>query len=299
MGFSFYSIRRSLYRNNRILRKFWFWVLFVRRNNYLPNFKSPKTYNEKINFRKNNPKHDLFSICSDKVSAKEWCANIIGNDYIIPNYFVGDSINKSIVKKVLRDKGDCLLKASHNSGPVYLLESNATEEEIESACRDINRQLLVDYGSLKNEQWYSKIKPKVLIEKRLYPQDGEADIRDYKFHVFKQNDGSQTVVLHVDFDRSSNHNRTFFDENLNWLPFSIKYPSIRTSIDRPKNYDKMLELSKLLAKPFSYVRVDLYNVDGEIYFGEMTFAHESGNGPFNMYAFDLWMGNLWQGDPSY
>lgn len=76
-------------------------------------------------------------------------------------------------------------------------------------------------------------------------------------------------------------------------------PTIRSYVQRPENYEKMVEIAKILAEPFSYVRVDLYNVSGAIYFGEMTFAHESGGGEFTSKGYDLWMGNLWQGDPRY
>lgn len=293
------KIRRYLYQNFDFVRSCWFWLQFVKNNRYIPNFKNPKTYNEKVNYRKNNPKHELFSICSDKIAAKEWVAERIGEEYIIPNYFVGDAITPDKIKEILAEKGDCLLKANHNSGPVYLLTTKSTDAEIEAACKDVNHQLTVDFGKLQNEPWYSKIKPGVLVEKRLEPEEGESDIRDYKFHVFKQDDGTFKVVVHVDFDRNSNHNRTYFDENLTWLPFSVEYPTIRTFIEQPKNYHQMVELAKKLAAPFSYVRVDFYNVAGDIYFGEMTYAHGSGSEVFTMQAYDLWMGNLWQGDPSY
>src|SRR5690554_2155272 len=96
---AFKKIRRYIYRNVVFLRKWWFWLLFVKNNRYIPNFKKPKTYNEKVNYRKYNPKHELFSICADKIAAKEWVADKIGREYIIPNYYVGDSITAEKMKE--------------------------------------------------------------------------------------------------------------------------------------------------------------------------------------------------------
>lgn len=282
-----------------MLRSFWFLFKFITRNKYIPNFKNPKTYNEKINFRKNNPKHELFSICSDKIKAKEYVAGVISDEIIIPNYYIGESITFEKTKAILAQDGDCLLKANHNSGPVYLLTTSSSDFEISYAVNDVNKQLDIYFGKLQNELWYSVIKPGVLVERRLMPAEGESDVKDYKFHVFKQLDGSCKVVLGIYFDRGINTTASFFDEDLNYLPFSYNFASIKTSIKKPINYEQMLSYAKKLSEPFSYVRVDFYNINGNIYFGELTFADGSGGAPFSFYEHDLWMGNLWQLDPSY
>lgn len=293
------KLRRKLYRSSPLLRKWWFSLLFIKNNKYIPDFKNPKTYNEKINFRKNDPKNPLFSICADKIKAKEYVAEQISPDIIIPNYYVGESITFEQMKAIITEHGDCLLKANHNSGPVHLLTTESTDAEIKAAVDSTLEQLKDDFGKRLNEPWYSEIKRGVLVEKRLDPEPGENDIRDYKFHVFKQNDGGFKVVLGVYFDRNKNPTASYFDENLNWLPFHGQYPSLVTRIDEPKNYEAMLDYAKILASKFSYVRVDFYNIEGVIYFGELTFAHAGGSSYFSDKAYDEWMGNLWQGDPRH
>src|SRR5699024_4957449 len=274
------QILRILYRNSALLRRWWFWLSFVKNNRYIPNFKNPKTYNEKINYRKNDPKHELFSICSDKIAAKEYVAEQISPDIIIPNYYVGKNISFETMKSILEEKGDCLLKANHNSGPVYLLTTESTDQEIKHAVDDVNNQLTIDFGKLQNEKWYSDIKPGVLVERRLLPEEGDTDVKDYKFHIFKQNDGSVKVILEVHFEQTVNHSISYFDQDLNWLPITIELPNIITRIKKPSNYQVMIDYAKTLSEPFSYVRVDFYNVNGEIYFGELTFAKTSGAGVF-------------------
>lgn len=289
---------KKLLKEIHLIREICYWIRFVMDNKYIPNFKKPKTYNEKINYRKNHANHELFHICSDKIAAKEYVATAIGEEYIIPTLYTGSRISIDEVIDVIQNHGDCLLKANHNSGPVYLLTKDTPENELRSACDDVNKQLKINFGKYQNEPWYSKISPQILMEKRIYPEKGESDLKDYKFHVFKQSDGTTRTLLHVDFDRSINHSRSYFDENLKWLPFSSYVPCVYTSIDKPLQYEKMLNLAKNLAEPFSYVRVDFYNVAGNIYFGELTFAPGSGRSPFTSKEYDIWLGNLWQEDPA-
>src|SRR5690606_37626413 len=133
----------------------------------------------------------------------------------------------------------------------------------------------------------------------LAPEPGEEKVRDYKFHVFRQEAGAPKIILEVHFDQGINHTISYFDESLNWIPITVEYPNLVTKIDRPINYDLMLEKVRELAKEFTYVRVDFYNVSGNIFFGELTFAKTGGGAIFMHKMFDLWMGNLWKGNPSY
>lgn len=288
---------RKIFKKITLLRKVWFWIRFVKNNRYIPDFKNPKTYNEKINFRKRDPRNPLFIICADKVKAKEYVSERISSEIIIPSYYVGDSIDLDQMKAIIAEYGDCFLKANHNSGAVYLLTTNSTESEIQAAVDSVSEQLKDDFGLLVNEPWYSDIQRKVLVEMRLRPSPGEVDIRDYKFHVFKQLDGGFKIFLEVHYDQMWNHNISYFTEDLKWLPITIEYPNIVTQVEAPANYGVMLEYARKLAEPFSYARVDFYNVDGAIYFGELTFAKTSGAAVFINRMYDLWLGNFWQGDP--
>lgn len=292
------KIIRFLRAKSEFIDEFFFKIAFVRKNKYIPNFKKPRTFNEKINFRKKQSTNPLFSQCSDKILVKEWVKKLGFENIIIETLFTTRNLEVNQLKKLLSDHGDLLVKANHNSGPVFMLTTDSTACEIETVCKNIKQQLSIDYGKLKRESWYSQITPEVLVEKRVLPEAGEKELKDYKFHIFKQPDGSAEVILHVDFERSENHNRTIFDDKLSPLQFSIEYPTIKKSIVKPKNYDEMLKIAKILAEPFSYVRVDLYNVNGKIYFGELTFAHGSGAEKITPSQYDFWMGSLWSTDPS-
>ncbi len=289
---------KKILKEISFIRNLYFWLRFVYNNKYIPNFKQPKTYNEKVNYRKRNANHPLFSVCADKIAVKEYVADKIGVQYIIPNLYTGSNITLEQIQALLTEHGDCLLKANHNSGPVYLLTTDMSQAELSAACNDVNHQLTIDFGKYQNEPWYSEIKPQVLVEKRIFPEEGEKDLKDYKFHMFKQEDGTFKIILEVHFGQGYNHTISYFDEELNWLPLTIEYPNIITKIKRPVNYEIMLEKAKQLAGEFTHVRVDFYNVNGNIYFGELTFAKTSGGAIFMHKMFDLWIGNLWYGDPA-
>lgn len=290
---------KGLAKKSAIVRRVYFYLRFIVLNGYFPSFNNPKTFNEKINFRKKYPMNTFFARCADKILVRDYVASKVEENILTELYYVADQVSPEDIREIVSTQGDCFLKANHNSGPVFLLTRETCDSTLFEYCKNINQQLTVDFGLLQNESWYSAIEPKILIEKKIPPEKGDSEVRDYKFHVFKQNDGTYKIILQIDFDRSSNHNRTFFDEQFRWIPFSVKYPCVRIHVEKPLNFDKMLAISKKLAEPFSYVRVDLYNSNGHIYFGEMTFAQGSGAEKFTDYAYDLWMGRLWKGDPSY
>jgi thiazole synthase ThiGH ThiG subunit len=86
---------------------------FIRANRYIPCFKNPQTFNEKINYRKNHPKNELFSVCADKIKAKEYVADKLSSDYVIENYYVGDNITTEKIKEILVEKGFTVLPYCH------------------------------------------------------------------------------------------------------------------------------------------------------------------------------------------
>src|SRR5699024_7868179 len=138
-----------------------------------------------------------------------------------------------------------------------------------------NNWLKVNYGYFSLYQMqYENIEPKIIAEK--YIQDSNGELNDYKFLCF---DG-EVYYCWIDVGRYSNHYRNVYD--LNWELQTLNiYTRNNTPyhIQRPKNYQKMIEIAKKLCQGFSHVRVDLYNVDGKIYFGEMTFTTNGGYQP--------------------
>lgn len=267
---------------------------FIWRLGYIPNFRNPKTFNEKLNARKFSSASDVLTLCSDKILVKDYVSSIIGPDVLIPTYHTAKRANPEDIKAVIKKNGPIALKPNHGSGTIEFLDQDSTDEHIHSSCEAVNESLRYDHGKSTGEHWYSKISRRILAEQDLRTLNAGEIPLDYKFHVFGNRDKSkQRLILQVDFDRFSNHHRSFFDEELHWLPIFCKYPTLKTSLQPPSNFQQMLDFAKILAQPFTYARIDFYNVYNRIYFGEMTFCHESGFGKFPSKAYDLWIGNLW------
>lgn len=118
-------------------------------------------------------------------------------------------------------------------------------------------------------------------------------IRDYKFQCF---DG-KVVSCRVDFNRFGDHTRNFYDKHWKLLPYNKgNYANYPKPVKKPANFEKMLRLAEKLSKGFDQVRVDFYDIDDVIYFGEMTFTNGSGFEKFNPEKIDLDMGKLWHLD---
>lgn len=138
------------------------------------------------------------------------------------------------------------------------------------------------------EMQYRGIKPKIMIEKYM----GGA-IRDYKFQCF----GGKVYSCQVDFDRFSSHTRNFYDKNWQLLPYNDgDYTNYPEPVRKPENFEKMWGLAAKLSAEFDQVRVDFYDIDGIVYFGEMTFTSASGFKPYHPFRIDKEMGALWQLD---
>lgn len=143
---------------------------------------------------------------------------------------------------------------------------------IKDTEKKLKRWLKLDYGFWNGyEIHYSPIKPRIVIEK--YIEDSKGVLNDYKFLCFN----GEVKYCWVDFDRDTNHKRNVYDEKWNIQPWNqMKYGNYNGEVRCPDNYNEMWSIADTLCKGFRHVRVDLYNVDGKIYFGEMTFTNGLG-----------------------
>src|SRR5699024_238416 len=146
---------------------------------------------------------------------------------------------------------------------------------------------------LGREWAYYDIEPKIICEKLLKDESSKAgDLKDYKFICF---DG-ETKYIWVDNDRFTNHTRNFFDTEWNSLDVEFNVPKGNVRVHKPELLDEMIDIANGLSKGFPHVRVDLYLVNGQIYFGEMTFYSHSGYDQFNPDEFDFHLGELFDLD---
>lgn len=267
--------------------------LYRRRTGKKIDWNNLSTYTEKMQWAKLYDNNPLKTQLADKYAVRQWVAEHIGEEYLIPLLGKWNSYSE-INFKMLPEQ--FVLKTNHGSGDVCIVKSK--EKLMLSDKLKIRRKLVramkTDYGIKHCEFHYSKISPKIIAEH--YIDSGDTDLQDYKFLCF---DGVPYFCW-VDVGRFSNHKRNVYSmdwELQTWNQYG--YGNAEKKIDRPKNFDKMVEIATCLSNGFSHVRVDLYNVNGKIYFGEMTFTNGSGFEMLTSDEADLMLGNLWNLDIEY
>ena len=245
-----------------------------------------QTYTEKMQWEKIYDKNPMKTVLADKYRVREWIENKIGNDYLIPLIGVWDSFD-DIDFNSLPDQ--FVLKTNHGTG-TNLIVKDKEKLNIKRTKRMFDDWMKIDYAFTNSLQLhYRKIPRKIIAEKYLETDLGE--LQDYKFLCF---DG-KPYFCWVDLGRFSKHTRTVFNMKWELQPWTqATYGIASHEIPKPKNFDKMVEIATILSKGFSHVRVDLYNVDGKIYFGEMTFTNGSGLDPIVPEKYDKVLGDYWK-----
>lgn len=247
------------------------------------NFKNPKTYNEKLQWLKLHDRNPMYTKIVDKYEAKEYVSSIIGDEYIIPTLGVWDCVDEIDIN-TLPDQ--FVLKCTHDSEGVVICK-NKSEFDFESTKQLLNKCLKNNFYYIGREWPYKNIKPRVIAEE--YMEDSiYGELRDYKFFCFN----GEPKVMFIASNRSNGDVRfDYYDLKFNHLNIRQKYNHSDIRIDKPVNFNKMIELSRILSKNFSHLRVDFYEVNGKVYFGELTFYHFSGFMPFEPGDWDMKFGD--------
>lgn len=280
-----YRLRKYLYTIGFISDKCYLKLLFKRYMGYSLDLQNPNSFNEKLQWLKLYDRNPLYTILTDKIKVKKWVAEKIGEEYIIPTLDIWEKPEDIDFNK-LPDK--FVLKCNHNSGKGLFICIDKNKIELKSIIRELKRGLKEDYSLTSGEWPYKNIKRKILAEKYISSSNGE-DLKDYKFFCFNGN----PKVIQVDYDRFTNHKRNLY--NIEWqrLPFKLEYPTDwKYEIEKPENLMEMVEIAKKLSSGIPHVRVDLYNVNGKVYFGEMTFFHGSGYEKFEPIDWDYKLGDF-------
>ena len=245
---------------------------------------NPTTYTGKMQWVKLYDNNPMRIMCTDKYKVRKWVVDNIGEEHLIPLLGVWDKF-EDIDFHLLPEK--FVLKTNHGSG-TNIIVLNKKLLNLKTARLKINDWLRTDFGYKTLELHYSKIEPKIIAEE--YIESRYRELQDYKFLCF---DGKPEYCW-VDMGRYSEHTRNVYDMNWKLQQWNQEtYSHYKEPIPRPKNFDKMIEIATALSKGFPHVRVDLYNVEGKIYFGEMTFTNGGGFDRILPAEYNTMLGNLW------
>ena len=271
-----------LIKNDKTFLKWKYYTVFHR----FPNLKNPQTYNEKLQWLKLHDKRPEYTQMVDKAEAKNYVSNIIGEEYIIPTFGVYSHFDEIDFEKL---PNQFVIKCTHDSGGVVVCKDKSIFD-VQAARKKI------EYGLGKSAYWgtreypYKNVPPRIIVEAYMEDESGY-ELKDYKIFCF---DG-KPEFLFVATDRGIKGEETkfdFFDLEWNHLPFTNGHPNSTKPIKKPENFEKMMELSAQLSQNIPQVRVDLYNINGKIYFGELTFFHWSGMTPFVPEDWDYKFGEM-------
>lgn len=249
------------------------------------NTENPTTLNEKLQWLKFNYRFPLQSIVSDKLLVRDYVAEKIGAEYLIPLLGSWENYDDVDFDKLPER---FVLKCNHDSGGLVVCTDKSKLNHKE-AKRKLEKSLKSNFFYIGREYQYRNIKPRIICE-QFISDNGKVPM-DYKIYCFN---GKPDVIL-VCRDRFSNNSHRasylYFDQDWKFQPLNKEDENlVDVDILKPKNLDKMIEIARELSKDFFFARIDLYNIDGQIYFGEITLSPNSGFDPDIKYETDLMFG---------
>lgn len=257
---------------------------YLKTQHKILNLNNPKTFNEKIQWLKLYNATPIKTLLADKYLVRNWIKEKIGEDYLIPLLGAYDSFEEIDFNKL---PNQFVIKCNHGSGyNIIVKDKNILDkEDVKSKLNKwMNENFAFKVGC---ELHYRDIPHKILIEK--YITNDDKNLYDYKFWCF--NDEVKYMQFRDDF--SANLKMVFYDMNWKKQPFYYDHPLYDKELERPNNFDEMVNIAKKLCQGFAFVCVDLYRLnDGTIKFGEMTFTRSSGSGVWNDEKYNIQMGNL-------
>lgn len=256
-------------------------LLYKYRMNKKLDLKNPKALSEKIQWLKLYDRKDIYTTMVDKHDAKLFISEKVGSEYVIPTIGVWDSFDEIDFDK-LPEK--FVIKTTHDSGSVFICQ-NKNEFDLTKVKEALNKSLKRNYYYNCREWPYKNVKPRIIVEEFV---EDLSELVEYK--VFCFNGKAKMVLVCKGKAHSDERTNDYCDLDLNRLPFTVLYPNSKSDLPRPKELDKMIELSEKLSENVPFLRNDFYLSNGKIYVGELTFFHNAGTKKFEPEEWDYKLG---------
>lgn len=258
--------------------------LFKKHMNEKLNLSNPKTFSEKMQWLKLYDRKPEYFVMADKADVKEYVAKKIGKEHIIPNIGVYSSVDEVPFDKLPER---FVIKCTHDSGSTFICNQKS-DFNIEKVKEQLSEKLSRNFFWFGREWSYKNITPRIIVEEFIPDESGNCPV-DYKFFCFN----GKMEVFKIDYNRFTKRAANYYDKNCKYLDFgkvnSTPDPSIK--LELPENFKEMVAITEKLSKDIPFLRVDLYSVNNNIYFGELTFYPSSGIEHFTNDG-DIIMGKL-------
>jgi len=248
------------------------------------NLKNPKTFNAKLQWLKLYDRKPEYVKYVDKYEVRDFIKEKIGEEYLIPLFGVYNNVEE-INWSELPDQ--FVLKCTHGSG-CNIICTDKNKLNIKEAKNKLNKWMKKNWFWYGREWPYKNIKPRIICEKYMVDESG-IELKDYKFMCFN----GKAKCMFVCLNRFSPNglNVDFYDMDWNPMPFERHYRRSGTIIPKPKNFDKMVTFAEKLSEGIPFVRVDFYEANGKLYFGELTLYPGSGFEEFTPESYDYLLGS--------
>lgn len=280
-----YYLKKSMYKFlSAISKEMFLKFQFRRLVGYRLNLKSPKTYNEKLQWLKLYYRDEKMSQCADKVEVREYIKDKGLGDFLNEVYGVWGDVDDIDFDRLPKQ---FVMKSTHASGQTIICRDKSTLN-IEAAKKKMKKWLKTNLYYFGLEWVYKDLQPRIICEALIYSKDTYPP-KDYKFYCFN---GLPKFILVASERNGHNAKMDYFD--LNWEPIDMRQGGDRSGIGilKPSNLEKMIDIAKVLSQDFPHVRVDFYNEDGKILIGELTFFDSSGFAKFEPEEYDRLIGDF-------
>ena len=260
---------------------------------YWPDLQNPQTFNEKLQWLKMYSRRPEFTMMVDKYRVRDYIAETIGQEYLIPLLGVWDDPDEIDFDKLPRQ---FVLKCNHNSGLGMCICKEKSKLDLDEVRAQLRLGLKQDYY-IEHREWPYKNVPRKIVCEQYMESAATGTLDDYKVFVFN----GKARCIQVDYDRFTDHHRNFYNTDWEYLPFTTCYPTNPDHVvDRPEALEEMLGLAEKIAMDLGcipFVRIDFYIIGNRVYFGEITFYHGSGYEEFTPEEWDAKLGEWIRLDP--
>lgn len=249
------------------------------------NLDNPKTFNEKLQWLKLYDRNSNYIKMVDKYEVKKYVSDILGQEYIIPTLGVWDKFDQIDFDKL---PNQFVLKCTHDSGGIVIC-TNKDIFDKKRAQKILEKSLNRNYFNSGREWPYKNVKPRIIAEKYMVDDSGY-ELKDYKFFCFN----GIAKIMFIASDRQNKKEETkfdFYDMEFNHLDIINGHPNSNKKLKKPLSFDIMKEFAEKISQSIPQARIDFYDIQGKIYFGEITLFHWSGMVPFVPDKWDYILGD--------
>ena len=239
------------------------------------NLKHPKTFNEKLQWLKLNDRKEIYTTMVDKYAVKKYISDIIGEEYVIPTLGIYDKYD-DIDFDSLPDM--FVIKCTHDSGGGLVICRDKSQLDHKWAKNKIEKSLKYNYYWNCREWPYKNVPRRILVEKYMEDNSNKGkNLNVYKIFCFN---GEPKIFQVIQNDKTQDETIDYFDADWNLLKMKQSYPNSAIPLNKPQRVNEMIDIAKKLSNGFPFLRVDLYEINGSIYFSELTFYSDAGFGKF-------------------